>query len=132
MSVPRKLPTNSGSEWLAGAMWDHVEGCLEPLSEIQETELEIILRVDIPCVKRKEDISVKLTEDSATIEAEMEKVIQYEKWGTFQRQARFFRYSKTFVLPSKIDPEFSKARFKNKVLELRLPKKERRFTVNVD
>jgi len=90
MSVPRKLPTNSGSEWLAGAMWDHVEGCLEPLSEIQETELEIILRVDIPCVKRKEDISVKLTEDSATIEAEMEKVIQYEKWGTFQNYLRTF------------------------------------------
>jgi len=130
--VPRKLPSTSGSEWLNGAMWDHLEGCLEPLSEIQETELEIIIRVDIPCVKRKEDISVKLTEDTATIEAKMENVIQYERWGTFQRQARFFRYSKTFALPSKIDPEFSKARFKNNVLELRLPKKERHFTITVE
>lgn len=129
--MPKKLH-NSGSELNPDAMWDHMEGCLEPLSEVQETDLEVILKVDMPCVMRKEDISVKLTEETATIEAEMGKVVQFEHWGTFQRQSKFFRYSKTFVLPARIDPEYSRARFKNNVLELRLPKKERQFTVSVD
>ena len=65
-----------------------------------------------------------LTENSVTIEAKMYKVVQYEHWGTFQRESKFFRYSKTFTLPIGIVPERSKARFVKSVLELRLPKRD--------
>lgn len=109
----------------------YIDGCLEPLTEIQETEDELIVRVDMPCVKSKDEISVNVTEDTVSIEARMEKAVQYERWGTFQRSIRFFKYSKTFTLPTKIDPERAKARFVKNVLELRLPKKGKLFKIEI-
>jgi HSP20 family molecular chaperone IbpA len=37
-----------------------------------------------------------------------------------------------FTLPAKIDPDHSKARFKDGILELHLPKKERRYSIKVE
>ncbi|MEM4657189.1 MAG: Hsp20/alpha crystallin family protein [Candidatus Methanosuratincola sp.] len=108
-----------------------MDGCLEPLTEIQETDNELIVRVDMPCVRSKDEITVNVTEDTVSIEAKMEKAVQYERWGTFQRGMRFFKYSKTFTLPTKIDPERAKARFVKNVLELRLPKKGKVFKIEI-
>jgi len=109
----------------------YMDGCLEPLTEIQETDSELIVRVDMPCVRSKDEIAVNVTEDTVSIEAKMEKAVQYERWGTFQRGVRFFKYSKTFTLPTKVDPERAKARFVKNVLELRLPKKGKVFKIEI-
>jgi len=124
-----RLPPES---WSYAVMWDSVTGCLEPLTEIQDTDTQLIIRMDMPCVNDKNDISVSLKEDSVSIEARMDRVVQFERWGTFQREAKFFRYSKTFALPEKIEPEGSKARFKNGILELRLLKRGRQYKVEIE
>lgn len=128
----RKMQSENSALFICDLMWDHLEGCLEPLSEIKETDDEIILQVDMPCVRDKKDIEIRLTEDSATIEAKIHKTVQYERWGTFQRTARFCRFSKVFRLPAKVDPDKSKARFIKNILELHLPKKERVYKVKID
>lgn len=128
----RKMQKEPSDFFTCDLMWDHLDGCLEPLSEIKETDEEIILQVDMPCVRDKDDIEIRLTENSATIEAKIQKTVQYERWGTFQRSARFCRFSKVFELPAKVDPDKSKARFIKNILELRLPKKERVFKVKIE
>jgi len=132
MPAPKKMPMEPADTWSYGVMWDHISGCLEPLTEFHDKENELMIQIDMPCVRRKADVEVNLTEDTVAIEAKMNRVVQYEKWGTFQREAKFFRYSKMFTLPAKIDPEHSKARFKDGILELHLPKKERRYNVKVE
>jgi HSP20 family protein len=132
LSIERRPNRERTDFWITEVMWDSTRGCLEPLTEVYDNETEFIIRIDMPCVRRKSDIKVHLTEDTVSIEAQMNRVIQYERWGTFQREAKFFKYTKTFTLPAKIDPESSKARFKDGVLELRLPKKERRFTISIE
>ena len=132
MSIEKRPSKEPADFWASELMWDSTRGCLEPLAEIYDNEKEIIVRMDMPCVRRKSDIKIHLTEDTVSIEAQMNRVIQYERWGTFQREAKFFRYTKTFSLPAKIDPESSRARFKDGILELHLPKKERRFTIKID
>ncbi|MDH5810911.1 MAG: Hsp20/alpha crystallin family protein [Candidatus Verstraetearchaeota archaeon] len=132
MSINKKSGRERTDFWITEVMWDSTRGCLEPLTEVYDNENELIIRIDMPCVRRKSDIKVHLTDDTVSIEAQMNRVIQYERWGTFQREAKFFRYTKTFTLPAKIDPESSKARFKDGILELRLPKKERRFTIPIE
>lgn len=132
MSIERKTPKEFADFWFTEIMWDPTRGCLEPLTEIHDNEREIVVRIDMPCVRRKSDITIQLTEDTVYIEAQMNRVIQYERWGTFQREAKFFRYTKTFSLPTKIDPESSRARFKDGILELHLPKKERHFTIKIE
>jgi HSP20 family protein len=132
MSTRKKMPLEPADTWSYGLMWDHVSGCLEPLTEFYDKETELLIRIDMPCVKRKTDVEVKISEDTVTIEGKMSRVVQYEKWGTFQREAKFYRYSKAFTLPTKIDPEQAKARFKNGILELHLPKKERHYSIKVE
>ena len=132
MPIRKKMPLEPADTWSYGLMWDHVSGCLEPLTEFHDKEAELMIRIDMPCVRRKADVEVNITEDTVTIEGKMGRVVQYEKWGTFQRETKFFRYSKAFTLPTKIDPEHSKARFKNGILELHLPKKERRYSIKVE
>ena len=122
--MPKKLSRIPADPFSCDMMWDHADGNLEPLTEITDNENELIVKVDMPCVKNKEDIEVVLTENTVTVEAKMCKVVQYEHWGTFQRESKFFRYSKTFTLPASIEPERSKARFIKNVLELRLPKRD--------
>lgn len=129
--MKRARVEDSEASWSYAVMWNHITGCLEPLMETQETPSELIIRIDMPCVSERKDISVSLTEETVSIDAKMDRVVQFERWGTFQREAKFFRYSKTFTLPVLIKPEESKARFKSGVLELRLLKKERHYTVEV-
>ncbi|MGQ9759603.1 MAG: Hsp20/alpha crystallin family protein [Candidatus Methanomethylicaceae archaeon] len=132
MSIDRKSTKEPADFWYTEIMWDSTRGCLEPLTEVYDDEKEIVVRMDMPGVRRKSDIKLNLTEDTVSIEAQMNRVIQYERWGTFQREAKFFRYTKTFSLPAKIDPESSRARFKDGILELHLPKKERPFTIKIE
>lgn len=113
-------------------MWDYTSGCIEPLSEVYENNNEIIIRIDMPFVEDKSDITINLTEDSISIEARVKKIIHYEKWGTFQREVKFCRYIKRMTLPSKIDPETARARFKNGILEIKLSKKEQPFTIPIE
>lgn len=113
-------------------MWDYESGCIEPLTEVYEEEDEIIVRMDMPFVEDKSNIKINVSEQSVHIEARIKRIIHYEKWGTFQREVKFFKYTKRMSLPSKVDPEAAKARFKNGILEIRLPKKEKPFTIPIE
>lgn len=132
MPAQKRMPMEPADTWSYGVMWDHISGCLEPLTEFHDKANELMIRIDMPCVRRKADVEINLTEDTVAIEAKINRVVQYEKLGTFQREAKFFRYSKMFTLPAKIDPDHSKARFKDGILELHLPKKERRYSIKVE
>ena len=113
-------------------MWNHLRKCLEPLVEIYETEDEVIVRFDMPYVKSREDITLHATEDYLRVEAKMEKSVQFSRWGTFQRSVCFQNYYKEVPLPAPVDPSQAKAIFRKGVLEVRLPKKTRRFTIKVE
>ncbi|MCS7098179.1 MAG: Hsp20/alpha crystallin family protein [Candidatus Methanomethyliaceae archaeon] len=118
--------------WVRRIMWDYESGCIEPLTEVYEDEDEIIIRVDMPFVEDKSDIKINVSEQSVSIEARVRRVIHYEKWGTFQREIKFFKYTKRMNLPSRVDPEAAKARFKSGILEIKLPKRERSFTIPIE
>jgi HSP20 family protein len=123
---------NNMEFWMDESIWNYEYGKLEPLYEIYESNGEIIIRIDLPCVQDKSDIQVNVTEYSVNIEAKIGRIIQYEKWGTFQRSIRFCKYSKTIRLPVRIDPKSAKARFKNGILEIHLTKKEQLYTIPIE
>jgi HSP20 family protein len=93
---------------------------LRPLAQITETVDEIIVSVDLPCVT-KENIDVKSTEDTITIQAKMTECIRLLHYN--KREMEFENYRKTIKLPTTVDPANAQASFKNGVLVVRLPKK---------
>ena len=93
--------------------------------DISETENEIIVRADLPGFS-KDEVSVNATEDTLTIEAKHkeERREREERYYTVERKVGSFR--RVISLPLEIDPEKAKAKMKNGVLEVILPKKEKK------
>ena len=105
--------------------------CLEPLSDVQVTNKEVVVTVDLPHVK-KEDIKISTTENTIEIEAKTEKAIKFEKWATDGYQKEFNYFHKSLRLPLKVSPEEAKAIFKNGILILTIPRKYEKFNVEIE
>lgn len=107
------------------------ERCLEPLYEVEETSDEIVVRVDLPCVRRREDIRVVAAEDRLLVEARMERAVSFEDLPMYGGVS-FGMFKKEIALPSPVDPEGARAKFRGGILEIRLPKKHKAFRVRVE
>lgn len=102
--------------------WDINRQCLEPLVEVRETEEEVVVTADLPCVN-KENIEITVEEKNLTINAEMKNEMQFESWGGVHRKIKFNSFRKNVTLPSKVNPDKSEAKFRKGLLEVRLKKK---------
>ena len=90
-----------------------------------ETDTEIIISIDLPLVK-KEDIEITTTEDQLIIQAKTRKTMQFKRWGTMQRELQFQSFSKGVSLPKGIEVDKIRASFQNGILEIRIPKAQKR------
>ncbi|MHA1754698.1 MAG: Hsp20/alpha crystallin family protein [Candidatus Odinarchaeia archaeon] len=111
--------------------WDIENKCFEPLVHIFDEGDIIIVTADLPMVK-KENIKLKADEKSLEIDAYLDRVVRFEKWGTVQKEIEFCRFHKTIPLPVEVKPEDAKAEFKKGILVVRLPKKKAAFNVNIE
>lgn len=92
-----------------------------PAVDIQETEKEYLLKVEIPEVK-KEDVSVTVQENVLTITGER-KLEKEEKGKKFHRIERSYgNFVRTFALPVDADETKIAAEYKDGLLLLHLPK----------
>jgi HSP20 family protein len=109
-------------QFLEPLMQDVEKKELKPLVHIVEAEDEVVVSADLPRVRR-EDIKVEVTEDELRIEALMRDRVKLSPWGVAPGDLEFTKFKKTVRLPTTVDPKGARARFKNGILEIRLPKK---------
>lgn len=114
------------------SLFDEESKCLRPLYRIEATDDEVVVTFDLPCVDTREDIELTSTEDSLSIEAKIRRPVTLRVGGPFQRQMEFERFSKKIRLPSRVDPNRALARFRNGILTVRFPLKERGSRLSVD
>ena len=94
-----------------------------PAVDIRETDQELTVKADVPDVKF-EDIEVKLENGTLTIKGER-KFEQDTQEGSWHRVERSYgTFERAFTLPETVNPEGTKAEYKNGVLLITLPKKE--------
>lgn len=97
------------------------EAFREPLVDVYETEDEVVLKAEVPGIK-KEDIKIDATEDAVELKAEAA-VEEEEKRGSAVIKERVYRrFYRRIPLPSPVDPSKAKASLKDGVLTIRLPK----------
>ncbi len=94
-----------------------------PFIDVIETDKEVIATAEMPGLE-KQDIKINLTEDRLEISAETKKEEKKEEKGYVYRERRMGSYYRAISLPSTIDPDNSKASYKNGVLEIKMPKIE--------
>jgi len=108
------------------------EGILEPLVYTRETSTEFIISADLPLVRKKDNINVEVRENKLIIEAKLEKDYCYGVDNPFFQSIKVNKYRAVVEIPENIDLEKARARFRDGVLEIHLPKKFRGFRIKVE
>lgn len=94
-----------------------------PKADVSERGGDYTIRMDLPGMEQK-DIQVGVENNILTISGERG-FVRNEKEETHHRvECAYGRFSRSFSLPSEVDLEKIEAKYRNGVLELRLPRRE--------
>ena len=95
----------------------------QPLSDLRETNKEVIASIEIPGVDKK-DIELNITENNLDVKVEKKSEIKVEdkNKGFFRSERSYNGFYRSINLPCKIVPEKAKASYKNGILEVIIPK----------
>jgi HSP20 family molecular chaperone IbpA len=94
---------------------------VRPAVDVYENDQEILLVADLPGVPA-ENLSVRLEDSELTLEGRWRDTDEHDR--ALSREWRPVDYRRTFVVPEGIDPEAVKARVKDGVVTIHLPKAE--------
>ena len=104
----RRRDAGSPGEWM-------------PAVDISETDEEFVVSADTPGMKA-EDIKISVANNVLTLRGE-KKNVREDKEENFHRIERTYgSFERTFSLPSGVDSQNIRAKYKDGVLEVRLPK----------
>lgn len=95
------------------------------VADVQETDEHIIATVELPGMK-KDDITLTLTETSLEVKAETKEEKKEEREGYKSYRSRYTGFYRKLPLPAAIKSENAKAAYKNGVLEVKMPKIEKK------
>ncbi len=95
----------------------------QPFIDVMETDKEVIATAEMPGLE-KSDIKINLTEDKLEISAETKHEEKKEEKGYVYRERRSGSYYRAISLPSPVNPDESKASYKNGILEIKMTKTE--------
>lgn len=112
----RLLPSGEGRALVPSGM-------REPFIDVIENDKEIIASAEMPGLE-KEDIDINIIEDRLEITAKSKHEQKKEEKGYIYRERRSGSYYRSITLPSPVDPDKSKASYKNGILEIKMPKTE--------
>jgi HSP20 family protein len=92
-----------------------------PSVDIFEENNSVTVKAEMPGVK-KEDLDVNVTEDAITISGEKKKEEKIEEKDYYRYERSYGSFSRTLPLPAGVQSGKAKARFKDGVLEIKVPK----------
>ncbi len=105
-------------QFLTGRGW-------APAVDIYEEENAIVIKAEVPGLT-KDEVTVEVHEGALSVKGE-KKEEKEEKTKHFHRaERRYGAFQRSFQLPDTVDHEAIKASFRNGVLEITLPKIEKK------
>ena len=104
-----------------------------PSVDVIDRDDAVIVKAELPGVDKK-DIDVSVTSNTVTIKGSTSHEEKEEKGDYYRCEISRGSYSRTLSLPAEVDEEKTKARIKDGILELTLPKltKSKRHSVKIE
>ena len=114
------------SDWRIRPTWESEEigqGSWIPPVDIYETADAVVLKAELPGIS-KDDINVEVKDNTLTLRGEkkFEKEVKEENYYRVERS--YGTFQRSFSLPSTVQQDKVKAKFKDGILEISLPKAE--------
>jgi HSP20 family protein len=94
-----------------------------PSCDIYETENEIVVKAEIPGVK-KEDVKLSMQDNVLTLSGERKFEEETKKENYVRVERGYGSFTRSFTLPPSVDAKKISAEFKDGLLEVKLPKSE--------
>ena len=100
-----------------------IQGAWIPPVDIYETGDSIVIKAELPGIS-KEDITLEVKENTLSIKGEkkFEKDVKEESYHRVERS--YGAFQRAFALPSTVQQDKVKAKFRDGILEVTLPKAE--------
>jgi len=102
-----------------------------PAVDVKEEDERYRIQADLPGMRR-EDVDVRVTDDSLTISSDKEEEKEEEDEGYLVKERRHASFRRSFRLPSDVDRDKIDAGFKDGVLEIELPRTGKLVSRKVD
>jgi len=113
--------------------WGHLPAPFKgrtPHVNVVDRDNEVYIKAELPGID-KDDIDISVTGNSVTIKAETREEEKEEKGDYHHYEISQGSFSRTLSLPSEVDTDKAKARFKHGVLKLTIPKVNKSMTTSV-
>lgn len=95
-----------------------------PRMDVYETDKEVVVTCEIPGLEKKEDIDIDVNGDLLVIRGMIQRANEVEDEQMHRRERFTGRFQRSVVLPARVKNEEVTARYKNGILEIRMPKAE--------
>jgi HSP20 family protein len=84
---------------------------------------DVVVKAELPGMK-KEDIDVSMTDNTITVSGEKKREEKVEKKDYYWEESSYGSFTRTFQLPAEVQTDKASAKFKDGILEIRIPKTE--------
>lgn len=99
------------------------EGLWAPAVDIHETKDGFLVKAELPGMKQ-EDIQITIVDNTLTLKGERRRESEVKDGGYTRIERAYGTFQRALALPSVVDASKVKAKYKDGVLEIELPKKE--------
>lgn len=104
-----------------GSLFSGMTGRIVPPVDLFEEGNELVLRTELPGMKR-EEIDVNITGNILAISGEKRREEKTDRKGYLRSETSYGAFSRSLTLPEGVDTERVKATFNDGVLEIRMTK----------
>ena len=94
---------------------------LTPLSDIIETEDELIVKMDLPSME-KGDVEVTISDDILSVKASRKALKEEKEKDYYRRERTYSKFERSLKLPCAVKDEEASAKLENGTLQITLPK----------
>jgi HSP20 family protein len=96
---------------------------VEPALEIAETDNALLVKAQVPGVS-KEQLHLSITDNTLTLKGESKAEEEKQEKNYYRREIRYGAFQRTIPLPVAVQGDQAKAKLKDGVLEITIPKSE--------
>lgn len=104
-----------------------------PKVDVIDRDDEVVVRAEVPGIE-KDELDVSVSDNAVTIKGETKREAKEEKGNYYRCEISRGAFTRTIALPDYVDTDGAKAKFKDGMLELTLPKveKAKRRSIKID